>query len=264
MVEKHDGQIPRDRQALLSLPGIGPYTAGAIASIAFQQPVPAVDGNVLRIIARLTASRADIADVQTKKDTEALVETLMPQERPGDFNQALMDLGATICLPGGSPKCESCPVQEFCQAYLQDLTMEIPVKAQKKMRNIEKRTVLIIHSKGRYALRKRGPKGLLRNLWEFPNIEGLLTENQCKAYLEENGFKVKSLKALGPAKHIFTHLEWHMRGFFVEVANSESSVALSVPEASTAEFAWVTKEEIAHQYSIPTAFKAYMDSLFGA
>lgn len=262
MVEKYSGHIPQGSKELLALPGIGPYTAGAIASIAFQQPVSAVDGNVLRIVARLTASRADIADAQTKKDTESVIETLIPQERPGDFNQALMDLGATICLPNGSPKCEICPVQEFCQAYLQNLTLEIPVKVQKKIRNTEKRTIFILHNKGRVALRKRGPKGLLRNLWEFPNVVGLLTENQCKAALEEMGFKVQGLKALGPSKHIFTHLEWHMRGFSVEVEEDmEAGAKLPETEGGGTDFVWATKEEIFHQYSIPTAFKAYMPAI---
>jgi A/G-specific adenine glycosylase len=230
---------------LMALPGIGAYTAGAIASIAFGKVVPAVDGNVLRIIARITASREDIGSPKVKKDFEQQVLQLLPMDNPGDFNQALMDLGATICLPNGEPTCKECPVNDCCEAYRRGLTAEIPVKTDKKARRIEKKTVFVIAYKDKFALRKRDDKGLLPNLWEFPNIEGHLTGEQCRQVLERWGITVYTLTALTPAKHIFTHLEWHMQGFLVSVLELKS-----LPD-----LVWVTKEEINRQYSIPTAFK---------
>ncbi len=248
ILERYDGEIPQDIKELRSLPGIGPYTAGAIASIAFGQPASAVDGNVLRILSRIVASKEDIGKANTKKEVEKMVEGLLPEEDPGGFNQALMDLGAIICLPG-RPKCEACPVSEFCQAYLQGLTSEIPVKTKNKARAIEKRTVMVIHCKGRYALRKRAAKGLLQNLWEFPNDKGLLTEDQCRAILGKMGVTPNEITEIKTSKHVFSHLEWHMRGFYVEAAEIER----------TSDFVWVTKEEMKRQYSIPAAFKAYTE-----
>ncbi|MGI6731633.1 MAG: A/G-specific adenine glycosylase [Anaerovoracaceae bacterium] len=242
-----NGVIPSNIKDLMSLPGIGPYTAGAIASIAFGQAVPAVDGNVLRIVARVTASSEDISLTATKKNFESIVRTLVPKNNPGDFNQALMDLGATICLPNGQPKCAECPVQSLCQANLQGIISEIPVRTNKKARSIEKRTVLIIDCDGTYALQKRDKKGLLPNLWEFPNFEGHLTEQQCIDVLYAKGIKAINFTTLKPSKHIFTHLEWHMTGYFFQGTRMEN-------ESS---YVWATKDEIKHKYSVPTAFKAY-------
>ena len=248
IVEKFGGSIPSDMKDLMSLPGIGVYTAGAISSIAFGKAVPAIDGNVLRIIARNTASSKDIGDPKTKKEFEPLVIELLPSENPGDFNQALMDLGATICLPNGEPKCGECPVSGFCEAYKKNLTSEIPVISDKKARRIEKKTVLLISYNGKYALRKRDENGLLPNLWEFPNVEGHLTEEQCSHILKELGIVAGEITALPPSKHIFTHLEWHMKGYFIRVSEFQDVSA----------FVWVTKEEIKNRYSIPTAFQSFI------
>ena len=213
IVEKFDGEIPSDMKDLVTLPGIGVYTAGAIASIAFGKPVPAIDGNVLRIIARITASREDIGDPKTKKMFEPVVTAMIPAEAPGDFNQALMDFGATICLPNGEPKCGECPVSGLCEAYKKGLTSEIPVMQDKKARRIEKKTVLLISYQDKFALRKRRENGLLPNLWEFPNVEGHLTPEQCRQVLSSQGITACEITGLPPSKHIFTHLEWHMKGY---------------------------------------------------
>lgn len=251
IIKEFNGQIPSDIKDLLSLPGIGEYTAGAIASIAFGKAVPAVDGNVLRVIARLTAHRGDISDSKGKKQIESVVMDILPSEKTGMFNQALMDLGAMICLPNGEPKCSQCPVKEYCMAYRQGLTSEIPMKKEKKVRRIEKKTVLLLCFNGKYALQKRKEGGLLPNLWEFPSFEGHLTKEQCISSLKELGMIPKEVKRLKASKHIFSHLEWHMKGFFVFVSEIPDSL----------EFIWATKEEIEHKYSIPTAFQDFIKSM---
>ena len=174
-----------------------------------------------------------------------LVTKLIPTDNPGDFNQALMDLGATICLPNGEPICTKCPVNSFCEAHCQGLTSEIPMLSKKKARKIKKKTVFVISYKGGFALRKRAAKGLLPNLWEFPNVEGHLTQEQCKQALDSLGITSYDISKLPASKHIFTHLEWHMRGYFVRATELRESTDL----------VWATKEEISHRYSIPTVFK---------
>ena len=245
IVGKFGGSLPSGMKDLMSLPGIGVYTAGAISSIAFGRQVPAIDGNVLRIIARITAGREDIGNAKTKKLFEPVVAAMIPAEAPGDFNQALMDLGATICLPNGEPKCGQCPVNGLCEAYKKGLTSEIPVMSNKKARRIEKKTVLLITCNNRFALRKRGESGLLPNLWEFPNVEGYLTEEQCRQLLLNWGFTGCRITELPPSRHIFTHLEWHMKGYFIRATQLRG-----LPD-----FVWANKDEIKSRYSIPTAFK---------
>lgn len=251
IVQKYNGQIPSDIRDLRSLPGIGAYSAGAIASIAFGKAAPAVDGNVLRIIARITASRENIGDPEVKRQIESFVTDLLPSEHAGDFNQALMDLGAVLCLPNGEPKCGECPVNGFCEAYRLGVCAQIPVKRTKKKRSIEKKTVLVISSENRFALRKRSGDGLLPNLWEFPNFEGILTPEQCGQVLRDMNLSVQKIVPLKPSVHIFTHLEWHMAGFFVLTDKLKDSPA-------PPDLIWASGEEIRRQYSIPTAFKEYI------
>ena len=248
IMQEFSGHIPSSVKDLLLLPGIGDYTAGAIASIAYGKREPAVDGNVLRIIARVLDSTENINSAKTKKAFKEYVGTLLPSEYPGDFNQALMDLGAQLCIPNGDPKCTQCPISGNCLAYLRGHPGDIPIKSPKKRRTIEKRTVLLICHKGRYALRKRG-RGLLSNLWEFPNIEGHLTKDQCRSLLQGDGMVPLDLVELSSAKHIFTHIEWHMVGYFIEVEE------IKVP----GDFIWATRDEIAATYSVPAAFKNYLD-----
>lgn len=247
MVRDFGGEVPSGVKALASLPGIGTYTAGAIASIAFGERVPAVDGNVLRIIARLTADRRDIGEPDTKRRFTQLVTQMLPAEKTGDFNQALMDLGATVCLPNGEPRCALCPVSGSCEAFQKSLVQEIPVTTQQKKRRAVKITVFVIEYQGRYALRKRGEKGLLPNLWELPNTEGHLDKRARAAFLEELGVTPGEISALPAAKHIFTHLEWHMKGYFVNSADCREG----------APPVWATSDEISRKYSIPTALKTY-------
>ncbi|NCB41327.1 MAG: A/G-specific adenine glycosylase [Clostridia bacterium] len=251
VMQEFNGDIPSAVQDLILLPGIGDYTAGAIASIAYGKREPAVDGNVLRIVARILDSKENIDRSKTKKVFKDYIKGLLPLERPGDFNQALMDLGAQICLPNGEPKCAQCPLSNNCLAYLREHTWDVPVRSPKKVRKIDKRTVLVICHKGRYALNKRG-RGLLANLWEFPNIEGHLTKEQCQCWLQGYGMVPAGLVELSSAKHIFTHLEWHMRGYYVEIEELKSSI----------DFVWATENEISKIYSVPSAFNHYLGMCF--
>lgn len=251
IIQEFCGQFPSDVESLKSLPGVGPYTSGAIASIAFGVRAHAIDGNVLRVLARISANRGDITTPLVKKEIEELVNDVLPTERVGDFNQALMELGATVCLPSGSPKCAECPVHFSCIGSHQGIAGELPIKTKKKERKIEFRTIYIIEYKGSIAIRQRSKSGLLSSLWEFPNTEGHLSEEDSEDLLKEWGitaFKIIPIKA---SKHIFTHLEWHMIGYYITVQSIHEGF----------EFLWATRAQIRKQYSIPTAFKAYLNFL---
>lgn len=253
VVEEYNGQLPKDYKALLGLSGIGTYTAGAIASIAYKLPVPAVDGNVLRVTKRLTACYDDITQAKVKKSLEDDLLKIMPEERSGDLNQALMDLGATICIPNGKPLCTQCPLNHCCKAFSQDLTSVLPIKASKKARKKEEKTVILFVYQNQYAICQRGEKGLLAGLWEFPNLEEQKTLSKFEKMLSENKVNYDSLELLGTAKHIFSHVEWDMIGYRV-VLNEK-------PESLFEHAVWVTKESILEDYAIPTAFKHYTKQL---
>ncbi len=248
IVERFNGQIPSHIKDLQSLPGIGPYSSGAIASIAFGTRTTAIDGNVLRVIARITANSGDIGQQSTKKQIERSVQDLLPLEDVGDFNQALMELGAIICLSKEVPKCNKCPVCAFCQAFQKGITLKIPVKVNKKKRKIERKTVFVIFWADRLALRKRANVGLLANLWELPNVEGHLGKEQCKKEINNLGISIKKMIKMKPSRHLFTHLEWQMSAYFV--------FALEVKDPSVLK--WASKEEIDLYYSIPSAFKSFV------
>ena len=217
VVEKYGGELPDSYEELLALPGIGPYTAGAVASIAFGLPVPAVDGNVLRVISRIGARREDVSQPAVKKAWEKEITEIIPQECPGDFNQALMELGAIVCLPNGAPKCGSCPVAELCQASRLGIQEELPVKKAKKGRKIEEKTVFILlNDRQEMALRKRPEKGLLSGMWELPWLEGRLSFSEAAERLREKGVEFDEMEELPEAKHIFSHIEWKMAGYRVQ------------------------------------------------
>ena len=251
IVQKFNGQFPADIESLKSLPGIGPYTSGAIASIAFGIKAHAIDGNVLRVMSRISANQGDITNLIIKKEIESIVNDVLPTERIGDFNQALMELGATICLPNGAPKCTECPVRFSCTGYHQGIAAELPVKSKKKERRIENRTIYLIEYKGNIAIRQRNNVGLLSSLWEFPNTEGHLSSAESEEKLKGWGITACQISPLKASKHIFTHLEWHMIGYYVSAQGIQDDF----------KYLWVTREQIQDQYSIPTAFKAYLNFL---
>lgn len=246
-VQEHfGGELPASYESLLTLPGIGEYTAGAIASIAFGMPVPAVDGNVLRVFSRLFASDEDITNPKVKAACKELVLKMQPKDRPGDFNQALMDLGATVCVPG-EPRCGVCPLEQGCMARQRGIESELPVKAAAKARRIEQKTVLVVVSGGKVLLHRRASKGLLGGLWEFPNLEGFLVEQQVRLELEKWGTQPEKIERLPDARHVFSHVEWHMRGYSVTTDSF-----IPPPDCE-----WVDVKRLKEDYALPSAFKAY-------
>lgn len=247
VVEAYGGAFPETYEELLKLPGIGEYTAGAIASSAFAVPVPAVDGNVLRVIARLTDCHEDVMDPKVRRMFRDGVAEVFPKA-PADiriFNQALMELGAMVCVPNGAPKCDCCPVTGICLAKQRNTWAALPVKLPKKARRIEEKTVFLLLRDGKAALRKRGDTGLLAGLWEFPNVAGHLTEQEAARQLEAWGLRVRGWKKQLSAKHIFTHVEWHMTGYVLEVAGNG-------PE----DFLWADAETL-DTLAVPSAFGRY-------
>lgn len=246
IMEKYGGEIPEEYKELQKLKGIGSYTAGAIASIAYGKPVPAVDGNVLRVMKRLAGSYDDILKASVKKDLEKELTEIMPK-RAGAFNQAIMDLGAMVCLPNGKPLCEECPLQKYCVAYERNIVMELPVKTPKKKRKIEEKTILVLECEGKFALHKRADSGLLAGLWEFPNIDGKIAMKSLMEIVEEENFIVKEL---GESKHIFSHIEWCMIGYLIYLDKKPDK-----------DYIWITREELVEQYAIPSAFSAYVKKI---
>ena len=230
--------------------GIGNYTAGAISAFAFGLPKPAVDGNVLRVVSRITGSREDIMKQSVRKAMERALEQVIPEDAASDFGQGLIELGAIVCVPNGEPKCAECPAAFACVARKQGLTAEIPVKKKAKARRIEKRTVLIFKDGEKLAIRKRPGKGLLAGLYEFPNEEGRLTQKEVTAYSKEIGLMPVRVKKLESAKHIFSHVEWHMTGYEVIVDELEKT--------NKKEFLFIHPEEIGQRYPLPSAFETYI------
>lgn len=250
ILEEYGGVMPDCYEEILKLPGIGSYTAGAISSIAYGKAVPAVDGNVLRVLSRLRCDERDIMQQQTKKQVEEELLYSMPKDRPGDFNQALMELGATICIPNGAPRCGECPWETLCLAHREGRETEFPVKSKKKARTIEQKTVLIICDENKAALRKRPNKGLLAGLYEFPCMEGQLSKDEVIGGLKKMGLTVLHIKPIGESKHIFTHKEWHMTGYAVRVDELAE-------KRSSKELIFVEKKEARDRYAIPSAYSAY-------
>lgn len=269
IITEFDGELPNTYHELITLSGIGPYTAGAIASIAFHQPVPAVDGNVMRVISRITDDDRDITENKTKQAMTELVQQLIPVTEVHHFNQALMELGAIICLPNGEPKCAECPMSTMCLAYQTGKQSFLPVKKKKKARKIEEKTILLfVDSKEHILIQKREQKGLLHGLWEFPSLSHSVTLEECQTLFSPLSSYIKQVSPLSPSKHIFTHIEWWMNGYFILLNNKESSSMFQTSLLSTiselilsSETVWATKEELKEKYPIPTAFKTYRNTL---
>ena len=257
IVREHEGQLPKDFDALLALPGIGRYTASAIASFAYGQPRPAVDGNFLRVAARVTANPIDIAKDTSKRALESALASSYPTGRDaGLLNEAFMDLGATVCLPNGVPLCHACPAAQLCLAHDRGTEQDYPVKTALKARRKEQRTVLLLSCNGQIAIRKRPAKGLLSGLWEYPNLDGKLSKRAVREHLEAEGYHVTDIAPLPPARHIFSHIEWELTGWAVTVADMNEPPLMAAEDRTDAPSAllWVRREELADTYSIPAAF----------
>lgn len=251
IVDQYDGQFPADYEKLLALPGIGHYTAGAIGSIAFGIPMPAVDGNVLRVLSRIEASYEDIFRQSVKTAVEQRIKKIVPKDRAGDFNQALIEIGAIVCVPNGKAKCEECPLAFCCQAHARGIVDELPKKKAKKERRIEERTVLILKEGDRVALRRRPSKGLLAGLYEFPNLEGYLSADEVLSRVREWGYEPIRILPLAGAKHIFTHVEWRMTGYAVSLEEGEN---MGLDQEG---LFFIDAKETEEKYPVPAAFAAY-------
>lgn len=243
---QYGGEFPREYAAVLALPGIGEYTAGAICSIAFGMPTPAVDGNVLRFFSRLTDDPSPIDLPATKKAVTQALAAVYPREA-GDFTQALMELGATVCGPNRKPDCEACPCQAFCLGRRNGTAQALPVKSPKKQKRQEDRTVFLLSCQGRYALERRPGKGLLAGLWQFPNVAGHLDTAEALAEVERMGLRPRELLREVSRKHIFTHIQWNMKGIYLETAGIGGR------------FQWFTAEQINTQAALPTAFRLFWE-----
>ena len=260
VMEKYDGKIPPSFHALLELPGIGRYTAAAISSIAYGGNHPAVDGNVLRVITRLTLYSEDILKDGTKRAVEDALRAVYPRGCGGDMNQALMELGATVCLPNGEPHCGRCPLRSLCLACEQNCIADYPRKQKKKMCRIEKLTVLRMEEGGLLAIRRRPDKGLLAGLWELPHLPGHKTEEEVRDWCHRHDYLPSRLTPLPPARHIFSHVEWDMIGWYLKITSAvmEEKTAYQPKNSSGECLQWHSPETIAAKYSIPAAFQYYL------
>ncbi len=249
VMEHHGGELPCDHAKLLSLPGIGAYTAGAIASIAFGRPTPAVDGNVLRVVTRLCLCYDDIAKQTTKDDVTASLARVYPrtQHEASALTQALMELGATVCVPNGAPQCGACPLSDLCMAHKAGCAEELPCKAPKKARTVVDRTVLLVRHGDTYALTRRPEVGLLAGLWEFPSYDGTLSRDDIRVLLAKRGMTAREITPTVSEKHIFTHIEWHMSGYLCDVEISGETP-----------YVFADKSAIRDTYSVPSAYKSYL------
>jgi A/G-specific adenine glycosylase len=238
------GGFPNTYEGLLELPGVGDYTASAIAAAAFDRREAAVDGNVLRVVSRITDCHEDILDAKVKKKFRALLQEIMPErgEEIRIFCQATMELGAMVCVPNGAPKCDVCPVKDLCLGRIRGTAEVLPVKKAKKERKVEEKTVFLMVKDGKVALRKRGESGLLAGLWEFPNVERTFSEENAPEVVRAWGLESQEWRNKLTAKHIFTHVEWHMIGYRIRLASLPARLTLATPD------------ELQDYYAIPKAF----------
>lgn len=255
LVKEYDGKLPEDADELRKLPGIGPYTAGAISAIAYGHPSPAVDGNVLRVLARLFGDERDIRGNEIRSDLSSCIESLYRTStrcsEPSfvrSFTQALMELGALVCVPNGAPLCKACPWKDACIAHRKETTETIPYRSPLKERRIEERTILVIRDGERFLLHKRPAKGLLAGLYEFPGIEGHGSRNEAREAAEAIGLSAVRIKELPSSKHIFSHVEWHMKAYEIQTGDMTGFEKDG--------YLLLTKKEL-HQFAVPSAFHAY-------
>lgn len=282
IMDQFDGCIPSSKEELLTLPGIGSYTAGAISSIAYGVPNPAVDGNVLRVISRLQGDYSDIKKASVKTAMEQEIAAVMPKDAASSYNQGLIEIGALVCIPGGEPKCSECPLASLCITKKRGLWKEIPVRSAPKPRRMEEKTVFLIEWNEKAAIHKRPPKGLLASLYELPNTEGHLTADeavwQVKKWIcdkmqtgqaDQGGCAaitahMKALQVvaepIGVAKHVFSHVQWDMVGYRVKILceNNGNTEELLENISENEHFFMVDKTALKEEYSVPSAFGAYI------
>ena len=248
VMAEHGGELPRTAEELRRLPGIGDYTAGAIASIACGEPAPAVDGNVLRVLARLTESDGDVTKEKTKKQAAERLREVYPSGREaGLLTEGLMELGETVCIPNGTPLCSLCPWRDLCLCRAHGTQSDYPVRAAKKERRMERLTVLLLEREGRFALCRRPPSGLLAGLWQMPNVPGTRTEEEVLRAVEDLGLIPESVRPAGRSRHLFSHVEWHMTGWLIRCREEKG--------AGDGGLSWFSPEEIRGAVALPAAFR---------
>ena len=241
------GRFPETFEALRALPGIGDYTAGAICSICFELPTPAVDGNVLRVAARLTAEERCVDEPAVKRELREALAACYPAAGAGLMTQALMELGATVCVPNGEPRCEACPAAAFCAARAAGSWQKYPVRAEKRARRVERRTVFVLDCGGRLALRKRKASGLLAGLWEFPNVPGWLEAQEALDLAAQWGLRPRNPEKQLERTHVFTHVQWELRCWYLRCGTAAEG------------FTWAAPEELDERYALPTAFRMFRE-----
>lgn len=245
IVRDYGGVFPRDYESVLALPGVGAYTAGAICSICYEQPMPAVDGNVLRVVSRVLASDLPIGEERVKRGVARELAKHYPAGRCGDFTQALMELGATVCLPNGAPKCDVCPLGDVCKAKKEGTQGSYPVREEKKPRRVERRTVFFLQCGDKIAVCKRPKTGLLAGLWQLPDAAGELTVEEILRQAEEWGVHPRNIRKTVQRTHIFTHVEWKLTCCWLDCAEENG-------------FTWVTRRELEESIGLPTAYRQFL------
>lgn len=249
IVEDRNGRFPDTYEGILSLAGIGEYTAGAIGSICFDLPTPAVDGNVLRVYTRVMEDSANIDKPSTKKKIREQLVKLYSRGKCGTLTQSLMELGATVCVPNGMPKCEECPLKSLCSAKEHDTWQQYPVRDEKKSRRLEDKTVFVLKCGDKVAVRKRTKKGLLSGMWEFPNVEGVLMEQQAADVVSGWNTAPERMEMKLNYTHVFSHVEWRMTAYYL------------VCRQMCGQFHWVTMEELELEMAMPSAFRPFLDTI---
>lgn len=244
---QYEGRFPADYDAVRALPGIGDYTAGAICSICFDLPTPAVDGNVLRLCARLADSDAPITDPKVKKAVAARLRAVYPAGQCGDFTQSLMELGATLCGPNAAPQCDVCPCRDFCLGRARGTASALPVKAPKRARRDEEMTVFLLWRGDRVAVVKRPNRGLLAGLWSFPNVPGKLEAQQALDQARDWGVRPQDVVSVVEKEHIFTHIRWLQRCYTLRCAVESPA------------FHWADRRQVEKELALPTAFRQFWD-----
>ena len=248
IMECYGGAFPENYDEILALPGIGEYTAGAISSICFDAREPAVDGNVLRVYTRLTEDATPIDLPAFNKEVRRQLAAIYPQ-RAGDFTQALMELGATVCGPNRKPDCGNCPCRGFCGGAIHGTAEKFPVKLPKKAKREAEMTVFILSCDGKFALQKRPSKGLLAGLWQFPNVPGMLETADALQWAADMGLKPRDILRQVERSHIFTHIIWKMRGIYLKTAEQAGA------------YQWLTAEQIEKEAALPTAFRQFWEEV---
>nr|WP_148335176.1 MULTISPECIES: A/G-specific adenine glycosylase [Bacillus] len=262
VTEKYGGTVPDNVKDIMGLKGVGPYTAGAILSIAYGKPEPAVDGNVMRVLSRILLIKEDIAKPKTRKIFEDAVRALISHENPSFFNQALMELGALICTPG-TPHCLLCPVNTHCVAFSKGEQTELPIKTKaKKSKQVHLISAILKNKENKILVQKRPSSGLLANLWEFPSISLEKKVLNRNVYEDEFALKYQSRIRLSSDKfvqiqHVFSHLKWNIDAY-IGIVDEEIPFELMEDHR----LKWVSQDEM-KELAFPVPFqkmyKAYKE-----